>query len=256
MTHDPRNSRKLSQRDVQALTFIGEGYEVAQYQLHRAVFGGVSAVMVSRFARRMREAGYIAVERWNRIGINRLRLTTQGRDALAARGIPAESLFVPRQPVATKDLAHTLAINDLRVMLRKLNFDAVLPAWALQRRFSPAPPAIPDVLALRKSNGGRAGAVLACEVDMGGEKWSKVFLPKLRALDALLREWCDNERVLIAILTRGSRRAAMITAALDEFSATTLVRELPSANGNDQLSALEAEIHEWAAALTATVQSN
>lgn len=91
---------------------------------------------------------------------------------------------------------------------------------------------------------------------MGGEKWSKVFLPKLRELDAVLREWCGDDRVLIAILTRGRRRTAVIAAALDELSAAALVRELPSANGKDGLSALEAEVHGWAAALTAAVQSN
>jgi hypothetical protein len=237
--------RRLSARDIEALTFIGEGYEVAQYQLHRAVFDGVSAVMVSRFVRRMREAGYIAVERWNRIGINRLRLTGKGRDVLEARGVPAESLFVPRQPVATKDLAHTLAINDLRVVLRKLGFDAVLPAWALQRRFSPPPPAIPDILALRKGDGDGGGAVLACEVDMGGEKWSKIFLPKLRELDMLLREWCGDDRALIAILTRGSRRAATISAGLHEFRAAAIVRELPAVNGEEGLRALEEEVLRW-----------
>ena len=240
MTHDPRDVRSLSTRDVEALTFIGEGYEVAQYQLHHAVFGNVSAVMVSRFVRRMCTAGLIAVERWNRIGINRLRLTASGRAALETVGFSTESIFVPRRPVAAKDLAHTLAINDLRVVLRRLNFDAVLPAWALQRRFSPPPPAIPDVLALRKASGERNGLVLGCEVDMGGEKWSSVFLPKLRALDILLREWCGEDRALIAVLTRGSRRAAIIDAALHEFRATAFVRQLPAVNGELGLLALEA----------------
>jgi hypothetical protein len=37
---DPRNTYRPSKRDLSAGAWIGKGYEVAQYQLHEAVFAG------------------------------------------------------------------------------------------------------------------------------------------------------------------------------------------------------------------------
>jgi len=241
--HDPRQAKRLSARDVRALTFIGEGFEVAQYQLHAAIFPAVSPVMVSHFVKRSLTSGLIAVERWNRVGINRLRLTETGRRTLATVGVDPVSLFAPRRPVATKDVAHTLWINDLRVAFMKSErpFDSILPAWQLQRRLSPPPAAIPDVLAIRKDDGRHSGFVCACEVDLGGERLSKIFLPKLVKLSGLVRLWSGDSRSAVIVLTRGAHRAAsireMLTSVLgDRMQAT--VRELPSGDGVDGLLAL------------------
>lgn len=152
MRHDLRTSVDLSLRDVDAFVFIGEGCQVTQYQLHEAVFRGRSEVVVSRFVRRWAARGFLSIERWNTIGINRLRLTALCRDELVAQGLAKEAqLFAARKAVALKGIAHTLWINDLRIVLREsdLNFDLTLPAWALQRRFAPVPRAIPELLAIR-----------------------------------------------------------------------------------------------------------
>jgi hypothetical protein len=234
--HDPRSTKRLSQRDIQALTFIGEGYEVAQYQLHAAVFPTVSAFVVSRFVKRAVANGWIAVERWNRVGINRLRLAKRGFERLIAEGVDPMSLFVPRKPVATKDVAHTLRINDLRVVLgsQSVGFDAILPAWQLQRRLSPAPPAIPDVLAIRKPAQGGSGFVCACEVDLGGERLTNVFLPKLAKLIHLVGEWKGASQATIVVLTVGRRRVKDLRAYLRpmaDFRLDILVEELPDVSG-------------------------
>src|SRR5438128_267538 len=102
-------------RDLEGLAFIGRGYEVAQYQLHAAVFACRASTVVSRFVRRWAQRKMISVERLNRTGINRLRLTAAGRDFLVASGVRSADLFAPRRPTALKDLAHVLWINDLRV---------------------------------------------------------------------------------------------------------------------------------------------
>jgi hypothetical protein len=236
--HDPRRTKRLSARDIEALTFIGEGFEVAQYQLHAAIFPTVSAVMVSHFVKRSVASGLLAVERWNRVGINRLRLTSDGRRSLIDHGVDSTSLFAPRRSVATKDVAHTLWINDLRVVFRrsKVAFDSVLPAWQLQRRLSPPPAAIPDVLAIRNDDGCHAGFVCACEVDLGGERLSKIFLPKLVKLSALVGDWSGESCSAVMVFTRGARRAASIRELLSSVAGDRLqavVHELPSTDGVD-----------------------
>ncbi|MGH7487204.1 MAG: hypothetical protein ACRD3J_07165 [Thermoanaerobaculia bacterium] len=241
--HDPRRTKRLSARDIEALTFIGEGFEVAQYQLHAAIFPAVSAVMVSHFVKRGVANGLIAVERWNRVGINRLRLTATGRRTLIAHGADPASLFAPRRPVAAKDVAHTLWINDLRVIFRRSDvpFDRVLPAWQLQRRLSPPPAAIPDVLAIRQNDTHAAGFVCACEVDLGGERLAKIFLPKLIKLNNLVRDWSGDSHSAVIVLTRGPQRAASIRELLASVTGNRLeavVHELPSVGGVDGLAAL------------------
>src|SRR5579859_1822195 len=77
-SRDPRLAVCLSERDLSALRFIGEGFEVAQYQLHGAVFGNVSETVVSRFVLRSVRQDLLRVERLNGMGINRLRLTSKG----------------------------------------------------------------------------------------------------------------------------------------------------------------------------------
>ena len=187
--------------------------------------------------------GLIAVERWNRVGINRLRLTAAGRRTLIDHGVDPTSLFAPRRPVATKDVAHTLWINDLRVVFRRseVPFDKVLPAWQLQRRLSPPPAAIPDVLAIRQDDRRRSGLVCACEVDLGGERLSRIFLPKLVKLNDLVRDWSGDARSVVIVFTRGAQRAASIQKSL--ASATggfveAVVYELPSSGGVEGLATL------------------
>jgi|GEM_PF-740663 len=242
MPHDPRSSPKLTKRDVEALLFIGEGYEVAQYQLHESVFRGRSEVVVSRFVRRWTDRGYLTIDRWNNIGVNRLRLTSFGRDELVTRGFAKESqLFTPRKSVALKDLAHTLWINDLRVVFRQTRptFDLVLPAWALQRRFSPVPRAIPDLLAVRSPQDDDAGLLVAAEIDLGGERLNAIFFPKLARLQQLAREWAGDAPAQIVVFTRGAQRAALLGQfAAEGADIPMFVAVLPEQNGRDALNAL------------------
>ncbi|HEY6141235.1 MAG TPA: replication-relaxation family protein [Thermoanaerobaculia bacterium] len=233
--HDPRRSRPPSGRDIAALTFIGEGYEVAQYQLHAAIFPNVSAVAVSHFVTRAVRNGWIAVERWNGGGINRLRLTAAGRDVVQRAGGDASSLFVPKRPVATKDVAHTLWINDMRVALQRAvpPFDAVLPAWQLQRRMIPAPAAVPDTLAVRKARETIPAHVFAGEIDLGGERLVSTFMPKLRVLQKLVREWSGDADFSILVLTSSARRAEAINAFAVSEEIILAAVPLPSLSGVD-----------------------
>jgi hypothetical protein len=218
--HDPRNGLRVSERDIRALTFIGEGYEVAQYQLHAAIFPNVSAVVVSHFVTRAVRNGWIAVERWNRVGINRLRLTARGRQVAVRAGGDPVALFVPKKAVASKDVAHTLWINDVRVALGMIAppFDAILPAWQLQRRFVPPPAAIPDVLALRGERDDSAPLVFAFEIDLGGERLAKTFLPKLRTLHRLVQEWSNDSALAttLVLTTTANRAEAINSIAISE----------------------------------------
>src|SRR3954451_15515914 len=60
--YDPRRQPQVTDRDIEALLFIGRGHEVAQYQLHVAVFNGLSEGIMSRWTQRMLKRGAIAVE--------------------------------------------------------------------------------------------------------------------------------------------------------------------------------------------------
>lgn len=235
---DPRDTQRALKRDLEAGAWIGLGYEVAQYQLHEAVFFGKSPVVVSRFTKRWRDRGYLAVERWNRIGMNRLRLTSQGRELLVRQGsAKPEDIFVPAKPVAPKDLAHRLWINDLRVVLgRDSKFDVVLPAWSIERRFVPRLAAIPDVLAV--SRGG--ASCLAVEVDLGGEPLRSVFVPKLAVLQGVLREVSSGGAILV--LTSSERRRDAIADGVSDFESSVpiAVDVLPRAGGREGLLALSA----------------
>lgn len=256
MSRDPRSSFKFSARDIEAFIFIGEGYEVAQYQLHEAVFPRLSEVVVSRFVRRWAKRGFLAVERWNNIGVNRLRLTPTCRDELVARGaVDAAQLFTPRKPVAPKDVPHTLWINDLRIVLQSVDpkFDVVLPAWSLQRRFAPAPRAIPDLLAIRKPDAIGPGQLLAGEVDLGGERLNAVFLPKLLRLQELLDEWAGDSPASILILTKGAQRAAMLERfAHEALTAATRIQLLPVLHGRGELNELRSVVADTVSGVNST----
>jgi hypothetical protein len=248
MPHDPRSSPKLSKRDVDAFLFIGEGYEVAQYQLREAIFRGRSEVVVSRLVQRWGTRGFLTIDRWNNVGVNRLRLTAFGRDDLVMRGYAKESqLFAPRKSVALKDVAHTFWINDLRVVFRQAipQFDLVLPAWALQRRFSPTPRAIPDLLAVRSPHDGDAGLLVAAEIDLGGERLNGVFFPKLVRLRQLVREWAADAPAYIVVFTRGAQRAAHLAQFASESDDVPIsVELLPEENGRVALNTLRQLVSE------------
>jgi hypothetical protein len=147
---------RLRQRDIDTLAFVGRGYEVAQYQLHEAVFASRAPNVISRFVTRAATRQLVVVERPSAISMNRIRLTRRGREFLVDRGFAENELFVPVRPVALKDLAHTLAVNDLIVALRGLERapEVVRPAWYLERA-AQSLTAIPDVLAIWKRKGGR-----------------------------------------------------------------------------------------------------
>lgn len=181
---DPRRLPRVTDRDLRALLFIGRGYEVAQYQLHEAVFTGVSEGIMARWTRRMLDRGVIAVERWAKVGINRLRLMKSGRDLLIQHHVKVDDVFTPRSATALKDVQHTLWINDLRVVFPNLPNppDVIAPAWLLQRRLTAETRVVPDLLAIRTPRAGERGYVLAAEIDLGGERLKTVFVPKLARL--------------------------------------------------------------------------
>jgi hypothetical protein len=248
--------RSLSARDLAALRFIGEGYEVAQYQLHEAVFRGRVATVVSRFVVRATDDKLLISERQNRIGINRLRLTSRARSLLVERGMAHEDeLFVPRTGVSPKDLAHTLWINDLRVAASHLQPapNIALPAWALQRRLQPPPPAIPDLLAIWRTTPNRNGGVVGAEIDLGGEGL-RVFLPKLTRLFELVERWSAPSRGLVLVLCRGEqRRNALLRdtkPGLNRTPQVTLrVETLPQEPGRGSIAEFTALLQEGVAAL-------
>jgi hypothetical protein len=232
--------RRLSARDVRALTFIGEGYEVAQYQLQETVFARLSPTVVSRFVRRTVAASLIIAMRVNGTGMNRLRLTPRGRDALLDAGCLATRVFAPRRPVAEKDWVHTLRTNDLRVVLGMRSHPPaeLLAAWALQREL--AAEVVPDLLAMWRRPNGEA-VLLACEIDRGTENLTTVFLPKLRRLADMLRETAD-ERYGILVLTEGERRAGRLRTVAGHLR--VIVEHLPKQSGPEALRALRAVFDE------------
>ncbi len=242
---------ELSDRDLAALRFIGEGYEVAQYQLHEAVFRERAATVVSRFVVRAKEHKLIVLERQDGVGINRLRLTARARTLLVDCGIAhVDEIFVPRLAVSPKDLAHTLWINDLRVAANQLvpPPNLALPAWALQRRLQPAPPAIPDLLAVWNKTTTRCGLALGSEVDLGGEGL-KVFLPKLARLFELIERWSAPSVGLVLVLCRGERRQDSIRREMEYQTTNTphmalAVETLPEEPGRESIACLAALLRE------------
>jgi hypothetical protein len=219
---------------VEALNFIGQGFEVGQYQLHAAVFDLVSETVVSRFVRRAETRGLIATERLHGIGMNRLRLTPRGRDQLVGESdVEPELLFTPRRFVPLKDLLHTLWINDLRTALLTIGNppSELLPAWALARRLQPVSGSIPDLLATWSGDEGKL--ILACEIDLGSERLNGVFLPKLGRLAEALNQRNAGGRGGIVVLTRGRRRVTLIRefAARENPDSPIMAFELPLENG-------------------------
>jgi hypothetical protein len=236
---DPRERVRLPDRDLRALRFIGEGYEVAQYQLHEAIFSGLSEVVVSRRVRRWRALGHVAVERWNRIGMNRLRLTRRGKGFLVTNRVKGELLFVPRAPLSPRVIPHTLWINDVRIALARMRegWDEILPAWTLERTIVPRLRAVPDVLALRRETHQRRVLALAVEVDLGTEPLKSVFLPKLTLLEETLLGLEINSTAAV-ILTSSLPRAVTIFRAAPMRRVPLVCEVLPEVQGRKGLEVL------------------
>jgi len=243
---DPRAATTLPERDYEALQFTAAWYQVAQYQLEDAIFPDRSPTIASRCVRRLRAAGYIAVERWNRVGLNLIRVTARGRSALVDRGVSDEAIFVPEKAVAVKDLAHHLWIVDAGLMLRRLPVcvDAT-PCWGLRRRLAALrPAAIPDLLALRLGANGETEAAIAIEVDLGGERLKKVFVPKLAVLRDALAGWASGQPAAVIVLTVGARRISALRVAIEAqvHHVPAFVFALPPQPGRPGLAALRASI--------------
>jgi hypothetical protein len=238
---DPRDGA-LSPRDLAALRFIGQAGELAQYQLHEQVFGDVSEVVVSRFVRRATTRDLIATTRWRGIGINRLRLTTRGRAHLVQHGVGADELFVLRSPIAEGHIEHQLWIVDTLVVVGRASRkpDLLQPAWALQRRFTPRPAAIPDVLASFVSPPEQAALLLGVEIDRGSENLASIFLPKLEKLCDVLSSWAGGAACAIVVLTNNLRRRDSLRARAEALRLPVIVEMLPSAPGRPGIAGLAA----------------
>jgi hypothetical protein len=238
---DPRDGA-LSPRDLAALRFIGQAGELAQYQLHEQVFRDVSEVVVSRFVRRASTRDLIATTRWRGIGINRLRLTTRGRSQLVQHGVCADELFVLRNPIAEGHIEHQLWIVDTLVVLGRAarKPDLLLPAWALQRRFTPRPVAIPDVLASFVSPTEQPALLLGVEIDRGSENLASIFLPKLEKLCEVLSTWAGGAAGAIVVLTNNMRRRDALRSSVRTLSVPVIVEILPAAPGRPGLAGLVA----------------
>ncbi|MBV8546315.1 MAG: hypothetical protein JO093_13675 [Acidobacteria bacterium] len=236
---DPRDA-PLSERDIAALQFIGRGAEVAQYQLHEAVFGRVSEVVVSRFVHRAATRGLVVVSRWRGIGINRLRLTMRGRATLIAHGVDPLEIFVPHNPIADGHIEHHLWIVDVLTVLgrAKRKADILVPAWALERRFTPRPAAIPDVLASFAAPGSDS-LLLAVEIDRGSESIASVFAPKLRELCSVLGAWAGGATSLIVVFTNGVRRREAIQTRVEKLPMQIVTELLPTVSGRAGLADFE-----------------
>jgi len=237
---DPRDGA-ISPRDLAALSFIGRAGELAQYQLHAAVFGDVSEVVVSRFVQRAVHRGYILVSRWRGIGINRLRLTARGRALLIANGTDEKDIFTPRNPIAEGHIEHQLWIVDTLIVLARAarTPDLLQPAWALQRRFPERPAAIPDVLASFTQPTSQPALLLGVEVDLASERLKAVFLPKLDKLCAVMAAWAGDATAAIVLLTNNVRRRDALRAAAVSLPIDVVAELLPRMPGRPDLAALQ-----------------
>ncbi|HEX7706266.1 MAG TPA: replication-relaxation family protein [Thermoanaerobaculia bacterium] len=231
---DPRHAAELSARDLAALRFIGM-WICAQYQLALHVFPSVSETVVSRCVQRLLRLGLIAVERWNRIGLNMLRLRTAGLRLLVERGVATErELFVRRSAVATKDLRHHLWIVDLGLAFASLPVGfTVLPCWALRRKFAGQKVPIPDLLAVAKDK----SRTLAIEVDLGSER-TKWLAEKLVILAETVDSLRGDGTGGIIVLTVGEKRIVSLSSQIAETAVPVVVRALPSVVGRPAVAAI------------------
>jgi hypothetical protein len=238
---DPRDEADLPARDYEVLCYVMEGYQESQGNVDLALFPGHSKTPVSRSVHRLAAAGYLIVERWNRIGVNLLRGTPRGRTRLIERGIDASRLFVPEKPVAAKDLAHHTWINEARLALQQHGLADVLPCWALRRRMAAIhPPAIPDLLAFQTTAAGSTVGILAVEIDLGSEPLKNVFFPKLDLLREMLMTQAAGQAAAILVLTVGPRRILAMEAGIADrpHAVPIVVLPLPKAAGRASVAEL------------------
>jgi hypothetical protein len=223
-----------------ALRFIGQAGELAQYQLHEQVFGNVSEVVVSRFVQRATKHELVATTRWRGVGINRLRLTSRGRSYLVQHGVRADELFVLRSAIAEGHIEHQLWIIDTLVILGRAarKPDLLQPAWALQRRFTPRPAAIPDVLASFASPPERPALLLGVEIDRGSESLASIFLPKLEKLSEVLATWAGGAACAIVVLTNSVRRRDSLRTQAGALALPAIIELLPQLPGRPGLAEL------------------
>ena len=235
---DPRDESDLSDRDYDALQYVLEGYEESQANVDLALFKCSSRTPVSRCVNRLVAAGYLKVERWHRIGVNLLRGTTRGCKRLIERGVDASMLFVPEKPVAAKDLAHHMWINETRLALSQIGLVDVWPCWTLRRKLGGR--AIPDLLAFQTDEKGATTGVLAVEIDLGSEPLKNVFLPKLDILRELLAAQAAGQPAAILVLTVGPRRIQALEAGIANrpHEIPIVVTALPKATGRASIVAL------------------
>ena len=103
--------------------------------------------------------------------LNRVRLTSKGRKCLADQGVAPQEIFLLEHPIAEGHVDHHLWIVDVLTVFRSSPRlpELLKPCWALERRFTPRPAAIPDVLASFSSQSGGQELLLAIEVDRASE---------------------------------------------------------------------------------------
>jgi hypothetical protein len=237
--HDPRTQAKLSTRDHAVLIFLAIAREAAQYQIHALFFAALSEVVVSRCVRRLLGLGLIVVDRWRKVGINRLRLTSRGADYLVEQRLAEEKqIHVAARPAADKDVAHSLWIVDLLVLFRLFAPEVeALPCWHLRRKLGAAAGmSVPDVLALSQVP---KAPLIAVEIDRATERMA-VVLQKLRALDGTLATLASDTDAAIVFLTIGERRVQAVLKAIAEtpFRASIVVESLPREPGRPGLRTL------------------
>lgn len=236
---DPRVGPQLSVRDVAVLRFLAVAREAAQYQVRALLFAGLSEVVVSRCIQRLLGWDYIAIDRWRKVGINRLRLTRKGSDYLVDNHLAVEAdIHVAERPAAEKDVAHGLWITDVLVLFQLFapEVDA-LPCWKLRRKVGAAKGvSIPDLLAVPRSE---KTSLVAVEIDRATERM-KVVQEKLVALDSYLSTLASGPAPVILFLTIGPRRVMAIQKTIETvtFRSTIHVAELPREAGRPGLQAM------------------
>jgi len=207
---------RLLPRDLDSLAAVSRFRMLQRAQLHRWKFAGLSDTVVRRSIARLVERGWLGSERLHKNGMQVVWCTSAGRDALVEEGIAhAEELFPARGPVPAKDMAHTGAIVDAAIRLTELGRagDRMIPAWGLQRLLGGRVEVIPDLLCLTHRTDEHGGAVLAVEVDLGGEPIASVLVPKTMKLVSFLRPYAGSATAIL-LLTVGERRRRTVEKAL------------------------------------------
>lgn len=223
---DPRSARSLSARDLQALRFIAASGLATQGQVAEAHFTGKSEVVVSRCVKRLRNLELVDVHRWNRIGVNVLKLRSAGRDLLIEQGVPEDTIFMARWPTPG-GFAHRLWITDAAIALARVGRFRVQTCWQLRRKLAGTSTPVPDLLAASK-DGTR---IIAIEIDAASENLKKYVLPRIAELDAALSVWMPGATASIVILTIGAKRAESLRRQLPPTTAEVAVDLLPAAVG-------------------------